>query len=132
MEGLWAEKTDSSREHRIREEILVEAYSAQEQALAWHNYLDTRLRFPFLAHCTMERIISPLRRGDEIEVVGLAPDDECYCAMFVTMPWEDRELAVPLAQLEPSPRTNAKTRQVVEDWLFWVRQGYEFLDTPWG
>jgi hypothetical protein len=124
-------RRDADREHRINEEILVEAYSAQEQALAWHNYLDTHLRFPFLACCTVERIISPLHRGDEIKVVGLAPDDECYCEMFVTMPWENRELAVPLAQLQPVPKTNAKTRQAVEDWLYWVRQGYEFLDAPW-
>lgn len=124
-------RPDAGREHRINEEILVEAYSAQEQALAWHNYLEEHLRFPFQACCTVERIISPLRRGDEIEVVGLAPDDECYCEMFVIMPWEDRELAVPLAQLQPTPNTNAKTRQAVEDWLYWVRQGYEFLDAPW-
>jgi calcium binding protein len=120
-------KEDPRRERRINEEILVEAYSADEQALAWHNYLDRHLHFPFLAHCRAERLISPLRKGDEIEVVGLAPEEECHCEMFVTMRWENRELAVPLAQLEPG-HSDKPTRQAVEDWLYWVRRGYEFSD----
>ena len=57
--------------------------------------------FPFRAKCIAQRAISPLRKGQEVEVVGLAPADECESEMFITVPWEKRTLAVPLAQLEP-------------------------------
>ncbi|MGA2658589.1 MAG: calcium-binding protein [Verrucomicrobiota bacterium] len=45
--------------------------------------------------------------------------------MFVMITWEDRRLAVPLAQLE-TIRADKATRQAVEDWHYWVEQGYEF------
>jgi hypothetical protein len=40
--------------------------------------------------------------------------------------WEKDGLAVPLSQLMPSSDTDAATRQAVEDWLYWVKHGYEF------
>jgi len=37
-----------------------------------------------------------------------------------------RGLGVPLAQLKPGGDAEEKTRLVVEDWLYWVKMGYEF------
>jgi hypothetical protein len=39
--------------------------------------------------------------------------------------WEDRSLAVPLAQLQVI-KADKTTRQAVEDWHYWAEQGYEF------
>jgi len=50
-----------------------------------------------VARCTAERAISPLRVGDEVDVVGMAPEQECQHEMFVLIPWERRTLAVSLA-----------------------------------
>ena len=74
-----------------------------------------------------ERAISPLRSGDEVEVVGMAPAEECEHEMFVETPWERRTLAVPLAQLvaQPVEVVDEETRQAVEDWRYWVKRGYE-------
>src|SRR5919108_4211730 len=83
-----------------------------------------RLHFPFAARCTAERSISPLRVGDEVEVVGMAPEEECQHEMFVLIRWERRSLAVPLAQLE-GVAVDEQTRQAIEDWQYWVAQGYE-------
>jgi Calcium binding len=124
-------KLEKPREKRIQDEILVDAYTAEEQALGWYVYLEGKLHFPFPARCIAPRPISPLRKGQEVEVVGQPPDEECYHEMFVTIVWEDRTLAVPLAQLEPI-RADKTTRQAIEDWHYWLRQGYEFLGTPWG
>jgi hypothetical protein len=56
---------------------------------------------PLLTRCIQERAISPLRVGDEVGVVGMAPEDECQREMFVETPWEHkRTLAVPLSQLK--------------------------------
>jgi Calcium binding len=40
------------------------------------------------------------------------------------IPWERRPLAVPLAQLE-GIAVDELTRQVIQDWHYWVAQGYE-------
>jgi predicted nucleic acid-binding Zn ribbon protein len=76
-----------------------------------------------VARCTAERSISPLRVGEEVEVVGMAPEEECQHEMFVLIRWERRALAVPLAQLE-GVAVDEQTRQVIEDWQYWVAQGY--------
>jgi Calcium binding len=115
---------DEKREQRITMEIVVDAYTPEEQAMGWYYSLEDRLRFPFVARCTAERSISPLRVGDEVEVVGMALEEECQHEMFVLIRWERRTLAVPLVQLE-GVAVDEPTRQVIEDWQYWVAQGYE-------
>ncbi len=117
---------DEVREERIMMEIVVDAYGPEEQAMGWYYYLEEQLQFPFLAHCIAERATSPLRLGDEVEVVDMAPADDCEHEMFVLMRWEGRTLAVPLSQLEAASHVDEQTRQAVEDWHYWVEQGYEF------
>jgi Calcium binding len=115
---------EEEREQRITMEIIVDAYTPAEQAIGWYYSLEDRLHFPFAARCTAERSISPLRIGDEVDVVAMAPEVECQLEMFVLIRWERRPLAVPLAQLE-GVAVDEQTRQVIEDWQYWVAQGYE-------
>jgi hypothetical protein len=119
---------DEEREQRITMEIVVDAYTPEEQATGWYYSLEDRLHFPFVARCITQRSISPLCVGDEVEVVGMAPDEECDHEMFVLIRWERRGLAVPLAQLE-GVAVDEQTRQVIEDWHYWVAQGYELSTT---
>jgi len=118
-------RQNKQTEQRIQQEIIVDAYGAEEQAMGWYYYLEEQLRFPFRAKCTGQRAISPLRKGQEIEVVGLAPAEECGSEMFVAVTREHRNLAVPLAQLEPI-QADKTTQQTVGNWHYWVAQGYEF------
>jgi Calcium binding len=87
-------KQDKQREQRIQQEIVVDAHDAEEQAMGWYYYLEEQLRFPFQAKCIVQRVISPLRKGQGAQVVGLAPAQECEREMFVTVPWEHRTLAL--------------------------------------
>jgi Calcium binding len=87
---------DEEREQRITMEIVVDAYTPEEQAMGWYYSLEDRLHVPFVARCTAERAVSPLRVGDEVDVVGMAPEEECQHEMFVLIRWEHRPLAVPL------------------------------------
>ena len=116
---------DEAREQRIQDEIVVDAYGPEEQATGWYVSLEERLQFPFRARCIAERTISPLRLGDEVEVTGMAPDEECAHEMFVLIPWGRRTLAVPLAQLE-ALAADEPTQQAVEDWRYWVDRGNAF------
>jgi hypothetical protein len=119
-------KRDEAREERISMEIVVDAYNEGESATGWYSYLEDKLNFPFLTRCINERAISPLRVGDEVEVVGMAPEDECEREMFVETPWaHKRTLAVPLSQLKVVHGDDA-TQEAVEDWHYWVEMGYEF------
>jgi Calcium binding len=122
---MATDATDAAREERIRMEIIVDAYGGEEQALGWYSYLEGTLQCPFLARCIAERATSPLRTGDEVEVIALAPEEECRHEMFVAIRWERRTLAVPLAQLA-TIATDEETQQAIEDWHYWVKRGYEF------
>jgi len=116
---------DEAREERIHMEIVVDAYGPEEQAMGWYNYLDDILQFPFSARCIARRTISPLEPGEEVEVVGMAPTEECEHEMFVLIQWKQRQIAVPLMQLE-GIGVDEETQQAIEDWHYWVNRGYEF------
>jgi hypothetical protein len=118
-------KRDEEREERITMEIVVDCYNEDERAAGWYCYLEDRLQFPFSAKCVAKRAVSPLRVKDEVEVIGMAPDEECGSEIFVMIRWEKDGLAVPLAQLEPID-SGAETTQAVGDWHYWVEQGYGF------
>lgn len=118
-------KEDKDREHRIQMEIVIDAYNEEEKAMGWYYYLEDKINFPFLAKCLAKRAISPLNVGDEIQVIGMAPGEECMHEMFVAIRWEKGDLAVPLAQLQPDHSDN-QTREAVEDWHYWVKRGYQF------
>lgn len=117
---------DEVREHRLYMEIMPDAYDAEERAMSWCYYLEETLNFPFLAKCTAQRLISPLRVGDEVEVLEMAPQSECQHEIFVVMRWDRKEgLAVPLSQLQ-AVHADDQTREAVEDWQYWVNRGYQF------
>jgi Calcium binding len=115
---------DEEREERIAMEIIVDSYDAEEQAMGWYYYLEGKLHFPFTARCIARRAISPLEPGDEVEVVGMVPVEEIRHDMFVLIKWGSRPLGVPLMQLE-GIKVDEETQQAIEDWQYWVEQGYE-------
>lgn len=119
-------KKDAKREHRITMEIIVDCYGPDEQAMGWYYYLEKKLRFPFTARCIAERAISRLGKGDKLEVLRMAPEEECSHEMFVGIRWERQALAVPLSQLKPITHTDEETKEAVADCHCWVAQGYEF------
>ena len=82
------------------------------------------MQFPFSARYVAHRAISPLEPGEEVEVVGMAPVEECDHEMFVMIQWKSRKLAVPLMQLEGID-VDEETQQAIEDWHYWVDRGYE-------
>lgn len=80
-----------------------------------------------LARCIARRAISPLKDADEVDVLGMAPEEECEREVFVVMPWEREGLAVPLSQLEViHAEDDGETQEAVEDWLYWTNRGYRF------
>jgi hypothetical protein len=112
---------DEEREERISMRIIVDAYTVEEQAYGWHAYLDDLMDFPFEAQCASERDESPLKEGETVRVVGMSSTEPTLRQQYVTVEWMDRELGVPLEQLEPLD-VNDETKQAIEDWHYWLER----------
>ena len=118
-------KENKEREKRIDMEIVVDAYNEVERAMGWYCYLQDGLKFPFKARCIQKRSTSPLKIGDVVGVIGMGKEDDCMHDMYVNIKWDDDVLSVPLSQLE-GIKPNKKSKQVMEDWQYWIQRGYQF------
>lgn len=117
-------RKDPVREDRIHEEAIVDA-GPEEQAMGWYYYLENKLSFPFNATCIASKITSPLKKGEVVEVLRIAPEDVCMKDMLVLVRWPGQKLAVPLAQLTAID-PDESTEEAIGDWHYWVAQGYLF------
>lgn len=118
-------RKDPVREDRIENEAIVDAYGPQEQAMGWYYYLENKLGFPFRAKCIASKITSPLKKGEDVEVLGIASEDACAKDMLVLVRWQGRKLAVPLVQLT-AVNPDDSTVEAIGDWQYWVAQGHQF------
>jgi len=118
-------KEDPVREERIQNEVVVDAYGPEEQAMGWYYYLEDKIRFPFRAKCIVAKAISPLLKGETVEVQRMAPEEAGSSDMLVLIKWQGRTMAVPLSQLQ-AVKGNKATDEAIADWHYWVAQGYCF------
>ena len=118
-------KRDPTRENRIHEQIIVDAYGPEEQAMGWYYYLEENMQFPFQAQCIATGPTSPLRKGESVEARRLAPEDACSSDMLVMIRWQGRNMAVPVSQLKAAG-VDQSTKQAIQDWHYWIEQGYCF------
>jgi hypothetical protein len=116
--------SNRARQHRTGQEIVVDAYGPKERAMGWYYHLQGKLAFPFKAKCVMPRAISPLTKNEKVEVLAMAPEDDCMEKMFVLVRFAGRKLGVPLAQLAPVG-ADGGTREAIEDRRYWTAMGYE-------
>jgi calcium binding protein len=119
-------KKDPVREDRIHNEAIADANGPEEQVMGWYYYLEDKIRFPFQAKCIAAQVVSPLQKGETVEVYGMAPEDACSADMLVLIRWQDRTMAVPLSQLvaiDPDQSTAA----AVGDWHYWDGAGLLLL-----
>jgi hypothetical protein len=110
------------REDRIHNEAIVDA-GPEEQALSWYYHLENKIRFPFQAKCLAVKVVSPLRKGEIVEVVRMAPDDVCAHDILVMVRRQSQKMALPLAQLT-AVDSDESTAEAIGDWHYWVAQGY--------
>ena len=116
-------KKDLVREDRIENEIIVDTNGPEEQAMGWYYYLDYKIRFPLKATCIVPKVVSPLRKGETVEVLRMAPEDACAGDMLVLIRWQGRTMAVPLSQLAAVDPDDA-TAEAIADWHYWLAMGY--------
>ena len=114
---------DESREHRIELEIIVDAYTEEEQAMSWYYYLDSKLNFPFKA-----KWINRKGQSEEVEVLEMSPEDDCGRDMLVEALYREGEVedvfSVPLYEIEAID-AEPETQEAIADWHYWVDRGNE-------
>jgi len=113
------------REDRIDNEVIVDANGSEEQVMSWYYYLDDKIRFPFQARCIATNAVSPLHKGEIVQVQGMASEEACSGGMMVLIRWQGRTMGVPLAQLT-GVGVDESTAEAIGDWRYWVAQGYCF------
>lgn len=105
------------RDERIQTEIIVDAYTRDEQAMGWNIYLKETMDFPFEARYIEEREVSPLSKDETVQVAGVPRTEPSLRQQFVTVAWKGSELGVPLRQLE-TVDASKDTRQAIADWHY--------------
>jgi hypothetical protein len=76
-------KKDPIREGRIHNDAIADANGPEELVMGWHCYLDDKIQFPFQATCIAPKIVSPLRKGEAVEVQRMAPEDACTADVLI-------------------------------------------------
>lgn len=117
-------REDKAREKRIDFEIVVDAYNETERAMGWYCYLQDCLQMPFAA-IRRSAQSTPTPEGLKVEVLEMAPEDDCMAEIHVLIKQGDLQLIVPLGQLE-CQSANEETCQAVADWHYWQARGYEY------
>ena len=79
--------------------------------------------------CAGRGSFSPLKKGEEVEVLSMASEEDCRAEMFVLARVGGRKVGVPLAILEVTA-ASPDTREAVKDWQYWVTIRYESCSIP--
>lgn len=87
-------KLNRTCEQRFIDEVVVDAYTSDERAMSWYYYLEEKLVFPFKACCVAVRSLSPLKKGEEVEAIVMAKEDDCMREMFVRIEMDVSELSM--------------------------------------
>jgi hypothetical protein len=94
-------KIDKAREERIENEIIVDCYHESERFSGWYCYLEEKLKFPFSPLCIATSPVSPLKRGEQVQITGMFDDERDEpVEIFVRIRWRGRRMGAPLARLE--------------------------------
>src|SRR5262249_12564882 len=96
-ESFWQAAVDLARQVDARPE---------EQAMSWYYYLEGKITFPFRAKCIAANAVSPLRKGETVEVLRMAAEGACDHDMLVQIRWQKRKMPFLFPNSKPSIRTN--------------------------
>lgn len=116
---------DKAREERIFMEVIADANGPEEAAMGWYYYLEDKISFQFTAECIAVNKRTPLEIGERVTAVQMAGEDYCEHDMNVDISWQDKVLAIPLAQIKPLD-ADEDTVEAIGDWHYWKENGYQF------
>ncbi|BAZ49282.1 hypothetical protein NIES4103_18940 [Nostoc sp. NIES-4103] len=121
---------DENRENRIETEIIVDTENdKEERAMGWYYYLDDTLNVPFMAKLKKKSRKTGTIEEKQVEVLGMAPDDDCLKDMYVEVVYPDGKdediFSAKLSEIEPIDADD-ETTEAIADWHYWLARGYKF------
>jgi hypothetical protein len=120
---------DKIREERITMEIVVDAHDKEERAMGWYYYLDDTLNIPFNAKWNKKSRKSATVEEKTVEVLGMAPEDECERDMLVEVVYvggkDEDVFSAKLSEIEAID-ADSETTEAIADWHYWLARGYKF------
>jgi hypothetical protein len=120
---------NENREHRIETEIIVDAEDKEDRAMGWYYYLDDTLNVPFMANWTKKSRKTSTVEEKKVEVLGMAPDDECLKDMYVEVVYpngNDEDVFTAKLSEIVAIDTDDETLEAIADWHYWIARGYKF------
>jgi hypothetical protein len=69
------------------------------------------------------KVVSPLKKGEAVKLVGMAPNEVCARDILILVRWQGRKVAVPLSQLT-AVEPDESTDEAIGDWHYSVARGY--------
>lgn len=119
---------DAERDQRITHDILVDAYTFEEQMSGWYYYLEDKIEFPFIAQWD----------DHMVTVMQMANEEECERDIFVEILYseaveleeEEEEsngedvFSVRLVDVEPVDGDEDSV-EAIADWKYWQQWGLE-------
>jgi hypothetical protein len=116
-------KTDTEREARIQDEIIVDAYDDDEVFNGWYHYLQDTLAFPFPAYVHMENP-KQLNLSILVSVLGMADMKLCSAhSMWLQVHVKDSDwyFYIPTSEIMEA-QADAQTVQALADWKYWTKR----------
>ncbi|MEA5580957.1 calcium-binding protein [Nodularia harveyana UHCC-0300] len=120
---------DENREHRIKTEIIADAEDKEDRAMGWYYYLDDNLNVPFMANLRQKSRKTSAVEEKKVEVLGMAPDDECLKDMYVEVVYphgQDEDVFTAKLSDLVAINTDKETEDAIADWHYWLARDYKF------
>ncbi len=114
-----ARQHDKEREHRIHDEIIVDAHGEYEQAMSWYYYMEENMEFPMKAKVKL-RLRGGKTEEKTVQIVEIDPKSETSLTLRLGMT-EGKSDRV--QYISPEDIVNIQTTEenlaVLNDWLYW-------------
>jgi hypothetical protein len=114
-----AREKDAERDYRIHDEIIVDAYGEEEQAMSWYYYMEENLEFPMKAKVKL-RLRGGKTEEKAIKIVEIDPESETSLTLRlgITEGKSDRVQYVSPADIVRIQTTEGNL-EILNDWLYW-------------
>ena len=114
-----AREKDAERDHRIHDEIIVDAYGDEEQAMSWYYYMEENMEFPMQAKVKL-RLRGGKTEEKAVKIVEIDPESETSLTLRlgITEGKSDRVQYISPEDIV-SIQTSEGNLEVLNDWLYW-------------
>ena len=114
-----AREKDAARDHRIHDEIIVDAYGDGEQAMSWYYYMEENMKFPMEAKVKL-RLRGGKTEEKAVKIVEVDPKSETSLTLRLGIAEGKSERVQYISPADIlSIQTTEEILEILNDWLYW-------------